>query len=249
MLQDRLMPSLRLLTAAALAVALAACGKTPAALAQGDPAFEAKVRDYLLAHPEVIEEAMVKLQAQKQVAAASVLAKRMETHRAALERDPRDFVINPNGKITVVEFFDYRCGFCKLAEPEMAKLIKANPDVRFVFKEFVIFGAQSEAAARAAIGARAQGKYYDLHQRFMAEKALDANALPRLMLASGVDVDKAKAAGAHADVTKQLADVHTLAQQLGVEGTPAFFIGDTMVPGADMEAVKAAIALAKSKAV
>ena len=176
------------------------------------------------------------------------MAKRIETHRAALERDPRDFVINPNGKVTVVEFFDYRCGFCKMAEPELAKLIQANPDVRFVFKEFVIFGAQSEAAARAAIGARAQGKYYDLHQRFMAEKALDAAALPRLMLASGVDVDKAKAAGAQDQVTRQLADVHTLAQQLGVEGTPAFFIGDTMIPGADMEAVKAAIAQAKSKA-
>lgn len=243
------MPSLRLLTAAAVAVTLAACGKTPAALAQGDPAFDAKVRQYLLAHPEVIEEAMVKLQEQKQVAAAGVLAKRIATHREALERDPRDFVVNPNGKVTVVEFFDYRCGYCKLAEPEMANLIKANPDVRFVFKEFVIFGANSEAAARAAIGARAQGKYYDLHQKFMAEKSLDAAALPRLMQASGVDVEKAKAAGAQEAVTKQLADVHTLAQQLGVEGTPAFFIGDVMVPGADMEAVKAAIAEAKGKAV
>jgi protein-disulfide isomerase len=249
MFQETLMTSLRLLTVAVLAICMTACGKSPSAMAAGDPAFDARVRQYLLAHPEVIEEAIAKLQAEKQVAAAGVLAKRIDTHRAALERDPRDYVINPNGKVTVVEFFDYRCGYCKLAEPEMAKLIKANPDVRFVFKEFVIFGAQSEAAARAAIGARAQGKYYDLHQRFMGEKALDEAALPRLMQASGVDIAKAKAAGAQDAVTKQLADVHALAQQLGVEGTPAFFIGDTMVPGADMDAVKAAIASAKFKPV
>lgn len=242
------MNSLRLLTVAALAICMTACGKTPAALAQGDPAFEAKVRNYLLAHPEVIEEAMVKLEEQKQVAAAEVLAKRIDTHRAALERDPRDFVINPNGKLTVVEFFDYRCSYCKLAEPELAKIIQANPDVRFVFKEFVIFGAESEAAARAAIGSRAQGKYLDVHKRFMAEKALDAAALPRLMQISGVDVAKATAAGAQPAVTQQLADAHALAQNLGVEGTPAFFVGDVLIPGANMDALREAIAAAKSKA-
>lgn len=242
------MTSLRLLTVAALAICISACGKTPAALAQGDPAFEAKVRNYLLAHPEVIEEAMVKLEEQKQVASAAVLAERIGTHRADLERDPRDFVINPDGKLTVVEFFDYRCSYCKLAEPELAKIIQANPDVRFVFKEFVIFGAESEAAARAAIGSRAQGKYYDVHQKFMAEKSLDAAALPRLMQGSGVDVAKASAAGAQPAVTKQLADIHALARALGVQGTPAFFVGDVMIPGADMEALSAAIAAAKAKA-
>ena len=152
-----------------------------------------------------------------------------------------------DGKLTVVEFFDYRCSFCKLAEPELAKLIKANPDVRFVFKEFVIFGAESEAAARAAIGARAQGKYYDLHQRFMAEKALTTASLPRLMQTSGVNTAAATKAGAQDAVTKQLNDAKILAQQLGVQGTPAFFVGDVMIPGADMEALSAAIAAAKSK--
>ncbi len=241
------MTGLRLLTVAALAICLSACGKTPSQIAGGDPVFEAKVRQYLLAHPEVIEEAMIKLQEQKQVASAEVLAKRIATHRAALERDPRDFVINPNGKLTVVEFFDYRCGYCKVAEPELAKIIKDNPDVRFVFKEFVIFGVESEAAARAAIGARAQGKYYEVHQRFMAEKALDQAALPRLMQVSGVDAARATAAGAQDAVTKQLTDAQSLAQALGVQGTPAFFVGDVMIPGADMEAVKAAIAAAKGK--
>jgi len=239
----------RLLTLAALVICISGCGQTPSAIAAGDPAFDAKMRQYLLAHPEVIEEAMAKLEERKQAAAEQVLAQRINTHRAALERDPRDFVINPNGKLTVVEFFDYRCSFCKLAEPELAKLIKANPDVRFVFKEFVIFGAESEAAARAAIGARAQGKYYDLHQRFMAEKALTTASLPRLMQTSGVNTAAATKAGAQDAVTKQLNDAKILAQQLGVQGTPAFFVGDVMIPGADMEALSAAIAAAKGKKV
>ncbi len=83
----------------------------------------------------------------------------------------------------------------------------------------------------------------------MAEKALDIAALPRLMQASGVDVAKARTAGADGAVTKQLADAQGLARTLGVEGTPAFFVGDVMIPGADMEALKAAIADAKGKAV
>ncbi len=242
------MSPLRLTTIAALAVCLIACGRSPQAMAAGDPAFDAKVREYLMAHPEVIEEAMLKLQENKQALAAGLMAKQIASHRAALEHDPRDFVANPNGKITVVEFFDYRCGYCKLAAPEIAALVRDNPDVRFVFKEFVIFGAQSEAAARAAIGAGAQGKYLSVHQHFMAEKAIDETALPRLLTAQGVDPAKAKAAGAAASVTQQLKDVHTLAVALGVEGTPAFFIGDTVVPGADIDAVKAAIAAARAKA-
>ncbi|MET0336426.1 MAG: DsbA family protein, partial [Caulobacter sp.] len=169
-------------------------------------------------------------------------------HRQALERDPRDFVANPNGKITVVEFFDYRCSFCKLATPAVVQLIKENPDVRFVFKEFVIFGAASETAARAALGAKAQGKYLDAHGRFMAEKSLDAAGVDRLLKEAGIDVEKAKLDGQNAAVTQQLKDIHDLAVALGVDGTPAFFVGDTVVRGADIDGLKKAIADAKTKA-
>jgi thiol-disulfide isomerase/thioredoxin len=100
----------------------------------------------------------------------------MTKYRQALERDPRDFVANPNGSITVVEFFDYRCGYCKLAAPQIVELIQKNPDVRFVFKDFVIFGHDSEVAARMVLGAKDQGKSIELHKRLMAEKSLDAAA-------------------------------------------------------------------------
>lgn len=232
-----------LIALAATAVALTACGK-----ASSDPAFDAKVKAYLLAHPEVVEQAIAQLQAQKQAQADKLAANLINSHRAALERDPRDFVVNPNGKVTVVEFFDYQCGYCKLAAPEITAMIKGNPDIRFVFKEFVIFGPNSEAAARAAIGAGKQGKYFDVYQRFMAQKAISQAALPALLQADNVDVAKAAQSGADPAVTQHLKDVHDLATTLRIEGTPAFIVGDTMVPGADMDALKAAIAKARSKA-
>jgi protein-disulfide isomerase len=228
---------------AATALALSACGKPV-----GDAAFDAKVKTYLLAHPEIVEQAIEKLQSQKQAQADKTTATLLNTHRAALERDPRDYVVNPNGKVTVVEFFDYQCGFCKLAAPEVVRLAKANPDIRFVFKEFVIFGPKSEAAARAAIGAGKQGKYFDAYQSFMAQKAIDVSTLPRLLQADGVDVAKAAETGSDPAVTQHLKDVHDLAVALRIEGTPAFIVGDTMVPGADMEALYAAIDRARGKA-
>jgi len=225
--------------AMALTSTLAAC-KPPA-----DVAFDAKVRGYLLEHPEVIEEAMAKLQQKQALAAADKTQAALKEHRQALERDPRDFVANPNGSITVVEFFDYRCGYCKLAAPEIAKLVRENPDVRFVFKEFVIFGAESEAAARAALGGKDQGKYLETYQKLMGEKALTAANLESVLASAGLNVGQARLKGNDAEVTRHLQDVHDLAVTLGVEGTPAFFVGDKVVAGADMQALKQAIAEAK----
>jgi protein-disulfide isomerase len=239
---------LRLLPALACALFVAACSRSPAALAADDPEFGAKVKAYLLANPQVIEEAILKLQEQKRAEAGQAQLGAIRANRAAIERDSRDFVANPNGKITVTEFFDYRCGYCKIAQPEVVKLIEANPDIRFVFKEFVIFGAESEAAARAALGARSQGKYLDVHNRFMAEKSLDQAAVRRLLAAGGADVATAEAAGRTEAVSKQLLDVRQLAETLGIQGTPAFIVGDMIVPGADMAALNAAIEKARKGA-
>lgn len=228
-------------TAAALLLAAGVAACQPA----GDAAFNAKVRAYLLEHPEVVEEAIGKLQEKQAAAAAGKTLAAMKQHRQALERDPRDFVANPNGSVTVVEFFDYRCGYCKIAAPEIVKLIRENPDVRFVFKEFVIFGADSEAAARAALGGKDQGKYLDTYQRLMTEKTLTAANLDPVLASAGLDVAKARAKGADPAVTRHLQDVHELAQALGVEGTPAFFVGERVIPGADIDALKQAIAEAK----
>ena len=199
------------------------------------------LRAYLLEHPEVLEEATIKLQ-EKRVAAA------IERVRPVLERDPRDFVANPNGKITVVEFFDYQCGHCINIAPAVLEIIKNNPDVRFVFKEMPIFGETSEAAARAAIAVKeAGGNGVGLYQGYMTTRPLTTEAITRLAVANGASAarlaDPAFVAGANA----QILEVHSLAGALGIEGTPAFVVGDTLIPGEDLEALKAAIERARGR--
>ena len=232
--------SLRVALAFAAVLALSGCQKT------ADAAFGQKVRAYLLEHPEVIEEAVQKLQEKKVADAANVAKAGLVKYRKALEQDSRDFVVNPNGKITVVEFFDYRCGYCKSTAPEVVKIIQENPDVRFVFKEFPIFGGESNLAAKVALTSAGKAKGLALYQTFMAEKALDEAAIDRHLAGAGIDPAQAKAAGESAAISKQISDTHELAQSLGIEGTPAFIVGDRLVPGADMPALHAAIAAAKA---
>lgn len=234
---------------AALAIGLtlpvAAC--SGAQESASDREFGQRVRAYLLAHPEVLEEVSNALQAKRQQEQLTAARAAIGKHRQQLERDPRDFVANPNGKITVTEFYDYNCGYCKLAAPEVVQLIRENPDVRFVFKEFVIFGALSDRAAHAALLSKGSGRYLQVHNALMAEKPLTAEAVDRILRQNGVDpalLDNPAALQPH---LKHIADNAQLAQQLSIDGTPAFIVGDTLVPGADMAALKAAIAAEKAK--
>jgi protein-disulfide isomerase len=127
-----------LLVAGALALVLAACSQAPGQSASGDDAFGRQVRAYLLKHPEVIEEASAKLNEQRRAQALAAASTAIAGKKAALEADAGDYVANPAGKITVVEFFDYRCPYCKAALPDLKGLIANNKDIRFVFKEFAI---------------------------------------------------------------------------------------------------------------
>ncbi|MBU2136749.1 MAG: DsbA family protein [Alphaproteobacteria bacterium] len=233
------LPVLAALCASTLA--LAACDRT------GDGAFGEKVRAYLLEHPEVIEEAVQKLGEKREIEAAQAATSAIETHRAALEQDPRDFVANPNGTVTVTEFFDYRCGYCKIAATEMASIIEENPDVRVVFKEFPIFGEQSDETAAIMLTDLAKPKTLELHERLMAEKSLDDAALDRHLRAVGIDPAAARKAAQAPAIQQQLVDTHELAASLGINGTPAFVIGNRLISGADMEAVKAAITSAQAE--
>lgn len=231
--------------AATLAVPLAIAGLTLAGCERPAPkpskAFGEKVRAYLLEHPEVLMEASQKLQEKQASQQAASAQKAIGQYRQAIERDPRDIVINPNGSITVTEFFDYRCGYCRHAAPEIVDLVQKNPDIRLVLKDFVIFGHDSEAAARLALGAKDQGKSLELYKALMAENALDAAAALRIAAGLGIDMTRAKAAGESEAVTQHLADTDTLAKTLQLSGTPAFIVGDTLVPGADINALKLAI--------
>lgn len=224
---------------ATAALALTGCQKA------NDEAFGQRVRAYLLENPEVIQEAVEKLQEKQQADAAKAAQAGLAKFRKELEHDPRDYVANPDGGITVVEFFDYRCGYCKLAAPEVLKLIEENKDVRVVFKEFPIFGGESNLAAQVVLSPAAKGKTKEIHRRFMAEKALDEAAIDRILLDVGVNPAAAKAGGESAAVQQHLRDVHELAAALHIEGTPAFIVGDTLISGADMGALRKAIAEAR----
>ncbi|HEX6866915.1 MAG TPA: DsbA family protein [Caulobacteraceae bacterium] len=233
---------MRLLQAvAALAVlTLVACGEPKA-----DEAFGKKVRAYLLEHPEVLQEAYERLQVKQQEQALLAASKAIEANKKALENDPRDFVANPSGKITVVEFFDYNCGYCKLIAPEVLALARANPDVRFVFKDMTIFGEASEYAAAGAHLTKTGGKYLDVHRAFMAEKPLEDDDVARILTLHGVSPAAARQRQQSAEQRKYLEDQHQLAAALGIQGTPAFVVGDVMIPGADPLALKQAIAAVK----
>lgn len=233
-----------LIAALALAIPAASCGQP----ASGPAANGDQIRAYLLAHPEVIEEAIGKLQMQRQAAADTQLRQALTANRAKIERDPRDHVVgNPDGKVTVVEYFDYRCGYCKAATPEIAKLIASNKDIRFVLKEFPILSPVSETAARAAIGAKAQGKYWPVHQAMLAEKNLDAAAIDRILRENGVDVARAKAVGAAPSTTALLEQTRQIGRAAGVTGTPAFIIGDKVIAGWVAEDIQAGIAAERKK--
>lgn len=199
------------------------------------------VRAYLLEHPELLEEMASRLQEKKLAQQTDEARKAIVAHRTALEKDPRDVVINPAGRITVVEFFDYRCGYCKTIAGEVSALVRENPDVRLVLKEFPIFGGASDLAARAALTPAGRAAGLDFHQALMEERTLNEAAISRLAAGAGVSPEALAAAAKDEAITRQLADTRRLAQDLRIEGTPAFVVGDRLIPGADIDAVKTAI--------
>jgi protein-disulfide isomerase len=230
--------------ALALTASLVIAGCSKAQEAPVDKAFGDKVRAYLLQHPEVIKEAIDKYNADQEKTAAEEARAAIGVNRQALERDARDFVANPNGKVTVTEFYDYRCPHCSNVAPQVVEFIAKNPDVRVVFKELPIFGGESDRAALAALAVkRAGGDYMAAHKAMMATKGLDDPAILRIMTQHGASASALS--NPNADDVKHLADVRALASKIGVTGTPAFIIGDSLIPGEDMESVQAAVDAAK----
>jgi protein-disulfide isomerase len=236
----------------AAALGLVACQPAP----QSGASFDAKVKAYLMAHPDDLRAAIENMQATddaneaKAEAAADAKAKAaLPVLRAALERDPRDFVANPNGKVTVTEFYDYRCPHCIEIAPQIVGLIRSHPEVRFVFKEMPIFGSTSDHAARAALAAKAQSKdYVGLYEAMMAARPLTDEAIDRIAAAKGIDVAAMNAPAALAKDQTQIDDVAKLAAKLAINGTPGFIVGDTVIHGEDYDGLTAAIAAAEKKA-
>jgi protein-disulfide isomerase len=231
----------------ALALALAACQPQ----SSSDEAFGKRVRAYLLAHPEVLQEVSERLdakQAAEEVADQKRAQALLPSLRSAVERDPRDFVANPAGRITVTEFYDYRCPHCADAAPKVLALIHDNPDIRFVFKEMPIFGPTSEHAARAALAVRKDGgDSLGLYRAFMSARPLQDDAIDGMAREKGARAADL-APSADAALNAHLADTGTLFNKLALGGTPAFIVGDQIILGADLPALDAAIQKQRAKA-
>ena len=156
---------------------------------------------------------------------------------------------NPKGDVTIVEFFDYQCGYCKRAMQTVLEVQKEDPHVRIAWKELPILGPASEFAARAAMAAKRQDKYLDFHVAVMGNRGpLTPDTVFQLAGKAGISVDRLKRDMEDPAIDKYLRDTLLLAQQLGITGTPGFVIGGKLVPGAiDKDQIKQLIAEARKQ--
>jgi len=199
-------------------------------------AFGAAVRAYLLDNPEVIMEAVAVLEQRQQQNAATSDVELVAQYYEQIFNDGYSNVSgNPDGTIQIVEFSDYKCGYCKRAYPELLQLIEANPDIRFVLKEYPILGAESILASRAAISVlvnEGDEAYERFHDALMRENGpLTELSLP--LIAEGLGIDSAKMLETMntALVTQVIQTNRTLGQQMQISGTPTFIIGTEMLRG------------------
>ncbi|MFV3077092.1 DsbA family protein [Niveispirillum fermenti] len=197
-------------------------------------AVEQIVREYLVANPEVILEALQALENREQAASTQAAKEALTANRAALEQSPTSPVGgNPKGDVTLVEFFDYNCGYCKRTHPERTAAVKGDGKVRVIYKEFPILAASSREAARAALAANRQGKYEAFHTALMSHQGrLDTDTIRRAARDVGLDVKQMEKDMGDPAIEAELKANAELAQKLGIRGTPGFVIGDTVVPGA-----------------
>jgi len=196
--------------------------------------FERRVRAYLLDHPEVIAEALQRLEERERAAQASAAMSVLKTRADEVLRDPDSPVGgNPEGDVTLVEFFDYNCPYCRQVAPYMAKAEANDPKLRIVYKEFPILGASSSHAAKAALAANRQGKYAAFHRALMESKGtLTESGV--LEVAGRIGLDLARLKADMADRTIQVAIDRNLAlaRALNINGTPGFVVGEQIAPGA-----------------
>lgn len=220
------------LTLALLAAPLAAQEMT----APERDAFRAEVRAYLLENPEVIMEAIDVLQARQRQAELAADQELARTHADALFNDPTSYVGgNPEGDITVVEFLDYRCGYCKRAHPEVTELISADGNIRFVIKELPILGEQSMLAAQFALATKVtegDDAYKLVHDTLMEFRGdVTVEALVRLGDTLGLNSDAVLSAMNSEEVSDILQRNMELAQILQINGTPTFVVDDQLLRG------------------
>jgi protein-disulfide isomerase len=239
-----LMSNLRsgIIAAITLLVAIPALAQVPSPTASNEPpvfspaqnqAIERLVHAYIIKHPEILQEAQTALETRAETQRLDLIRVHLVTNREAIYRDPQlPMAGNPKGDVTIVEFMDYNCPFCKKASADIARLIASDPNVKVVFQEFANLSAASEGVAKVTVAARAQGKYYELHRALMDAKGqlTDVRAF-EIAAKLGLDIAKLKRDAAAAETKAIVSNAHNLAAKLSIENTPMFLIGDRYVVG------------------
>lgn len=248
MIRHSLFAALLLTSASAFAQSAPA---TPAPAAANAPItreqLPALVREAIMNDPEIIKDAIQKLREKAESEARMKTVKGLADNKEALYNDPASPAEGPaNADVTVVEFFDYNCGHCRNVVSSVSKALETDKKLRFIFKEMPIFGGDSDKAAKAALAvhAIAKDKYFKFHQALMTYKG-NANEKAIMDIAKdlGINAEKLKTEMAKPEIAAQIAKNHELAEKIGIRGTPAFIIGDEMIPGEiPLEAMKAKIA-------
>lgn len=235
----------------ALALALPAAAQTePARVfsAEQRAAIIEILREALRTDPSILADAIAAMQAAEQDVARAQTVEAIRANADALFRDSGDPALGPNrAAVTLVEFTDYRCPYCRRMHPVVAELLRREPGLRVVVKEIPILGPASVLAARAALAAHAQGRFPAFHDALMRLRGEpDEPALLQLAAETGLDPVRLQRDMTSEAVTRRLNANLQLAQMLGIQGTPAYVVGETLLPGAvPLERLREAVAAAR----
>ncbi len=208
---------------------------------------DAAIERYIRNHPEVIVQSLQAMEAKREAEQRERQKAALATKQDDLLHDPTSPVSgNPKGEITLVEFYDYRCGYCKRAASAVTELQKVDSRVRVVYKDFPILGEPSELAAKAALASQAQGKHQAFHEALLASHAdMTKDEILKIAVSVGLNAKRLEADMADPKWKAVIDKNRALAQELGISGTPGFIVGNELVPGAlDLNGLKELIARA-----
>ena len=208
--------------------------------------IESVVRDYILAHPEILPEAMQKLQDRETADRGNRAAMAAVQNRKAIETPfGSAWAGNPAADVTLVEYFDYNCGYCRASLPAVAALLKSDRKVRIVYREFPILAQSSVDAAKMSLAAAAQGKFQAFHDALYAGGPVTAQSIATAAQKAGLDAARAAAFAPRAQA--EIAANEAMAQKLGLTGTPSWVIGRKVVSSAlPLEELQKAVAAARA---
>jgi len=192
------------------------------------------IREYLLKNPQALKEAIINLQAYEQKEQQKAAAQALSDNSESLYRSPYSFVAgNPDGDVTLIEFFDYNCGFCRRSMDDLMTLIKTDSNLKVIFKEFPILSEGSVFAARAALASMKQGRYMEFHMAMMQIRgSADKNNVLEIAEEVGLDVAKLTEEMKQPYINEEISDAQNTASAIGVNGTPAYVVGDRVISGA-----------------